>query len=49
MQAIQSGSNALYLLFGLNLDRILFLGAVVAALLIAGVFISAETTAQVII
>lgn len=49
MSAITAGSNAVSFLFGLNLDRLLFLGAVVAALFIAAAVFSQATTGSTFI
>jgi hypothetical protein len=49
MQAIVSGSNAVSVLFGLNWDRFLFVGAVAVALLVAATLISFQTASPIFI
>ena len=49
MHVIEAGTNAIALFFGLNLDRILFFGAVIAALVIAGYIVTVQTAAPTII
>lgn len=49
MHVLQAGSNALSLFFGLNLDRILFFLAVIAALVLAGFIITVQTAGPTII
>ena len=49
MSAVISGTHALSVLFGLNWDRILFVGAIVAALFIAASVISFQTASPTFI
>ena len=49
MSAITAGSNAVSFLFGLNLDRLLFVGAVIAALFAAATVVSLGTSGSTFI
>ena len=49
MSAITAGSNAVSFLFGLNLDRLLFIGAVIAALFAAAAVFSYGTSGSTFI
>ena len=49
MSAVISGTHAVSVLFGLNWDRILFVGAVIAALFAAASVISFQTVSPTFI